>query len=638
MDVDIDALISGLVELRLFDNVLDQLCKDINLIILLPRFQVKSDRTVESIEISGNELKLSGQLSDLSAEKLFLDVDSVISFVRKNLPVSVVEPLAGLLMPALISKLISIWLTAAVPEDINGMADFEHTISLVQRFAEDLDSYGWPGKCELVEWMNSIPNLWLKKRQEASLNQLRKLLSQEIGSTETVERVEKQVLSQDDDVFASNGGDDWNAGWSDEEASPVKTSHPPNSTKAGDGEDEEDVSAWGLDGDEQENAQKDEVGSGDQEDDSEAWGWGDENEETQPRKYPPPVIPSPKASKGNGKHDIPERSEREITLKETYNISSLPKEVFETILRVVSDAASLETPEFANSLIATATTNLLSLPGLILAMYRASASTTYSRHSSGPMLLYNDSVWLSERLHHFSSHQTTPAGKSIQTITANNMDLGPHIQAIEGFGKHAYAKEMDSQRIILADLLDGAQGFVHCTEHPFNQECDIAIASTIDRLRELHKQWRGVLSHSALMQSLGSLLSTITNKIVVDVEDMSDISEPESQQLATYCSRIATLEELFFPTDQKGRPTAHNNEQQEPVPLTALYAPHWLKFQYLANILESSLIDIKYLWMERELGFEFDTEELVDLVVALFADSPHRRSAVAEIRSRRGVR
>ena len=66
--------------------------------------------------------------------------------------------------------------------------------------------------------------------------------------------------------------------------------------------------------------------------------------------------------------------------------------------------------------------------------------------------------------------------------------------------------------------------------------------------------------------------------------------------------------------------------------MTAVYVYNWLRFQYLANILESSLVDIKYLWTEGELSLEFTVDEVVDLIKALFADSHHRRSAISEIR------
>lgn len=104
--------------------------------------------------------------------------------------------------------------------------------------------------------------------------------------------------------------------------------------------------------------------------------------------------------------------------------------------------------------------------------------------------------------------------------------------------------EIDSQRTIIGDPLDGAQGFTNCTEHPFAEECDIAVNSVVDWPRDVYKQWKLVLSHSALLQSIGSLLSTVLNKVIIDVEDMSDILEVVSQRLTDFCNRIAALEDL----------------------------------------------------------------------------------------------
>ena len=658
--VDIQTLVVALTKLQLFESVLLPLCKDLETFIVAPRLQVEADGKVSSLEIDRDEIRVRGQSSDLSAEALFADMESIVVFLRTRLPSSVVEPLAQHLMPRLISKLVTTWLVSAVPEDLDGMKDFQDTLSLVQRFENSLDSYGWPGKRELADWTKSIPNMWLRKRQETSLIRVRELLFRGIGSIESVERVETQMLSRHDEVFASNsGGDDWNAGWSDDESSSPTKVKPTSASNAASGDDEEDVSAWGLDDEKEDETNQDDGGKSaigeaeaDADADADAWGWGDENEGEESEKAPVPLQSKKKTNQSNGHFKGPEHAEREVTLTEKYNITSLPKEILEMITQIVSDAEKLETSDLAESPIVSAAPNLLSLPGLILAMYRASASTGYISHPSGSMFLYNDSLWLAERLRQLAPPHTTRSGKHVQSRTGHNLNLEPHILALEAYGKRAYAKEMESQRTIIVDLLDGAQGFIHCTEHPFNQECDIAIASAVDRLRSLHQQWSAVLSHSALLQSLGSLLSTVTNKIVVDIEDMPDISEPESQQLTTYCHRIAALENVFLPlapppppppqpteaVHQSSNNNDNNKHEEAPLPLTALYAPHWLKFQYLATILESPLVDIKYLWTDGELGLEFDTDEVVDLIVALFADTPHRRGAIAEIRGRRGVR
>ena len=622
---DMATLVTTMGKVQLFDDTLQQLVKDLVSLIVQPRLQVQADGTVGTLNINDNELIVSGQSSDLSAQSLFSDLDAIINFLSSQLPPAVLQPLADLLMPYLISRLISIWLASAVPEDLYGVKHFQDTLSLVDQFGQKLDSCKWPGKRELGEWNKSIPNVWLRKRQEYSLDRVRQVLSQGFGSIEAVERVETEVISRYDEVFAGSGGDDWDAGWSDEEAaSPTKTARS-SGIAEGDGETEDNVSAWGLDD------EKEDLGNGNDPekpgshvDEADAWGWGDENDNAEPHKISQATKRILRPAKRNGMSDAPPQ-ERKVTLKETYNITSLPREILNIIAQVLSDAETLETSDYANSPIASAAPRLIFIPDLILAMYRAIALSSYSQNPSGTMFLYNDSLWLVERLQQLHSDRKTSAGKHIPPRAWHTMTLDTQLQALETFGKRAYTKEMESQRLIVTDLLDGSQGFRNCTEYPFNQDCDIAIASTVDSLRDLNKQWTGVLSHSALLQTLGSLLSTVAKKMINDIEDMSDISEPESQQLTSYCNRIATIEDLFPQTEEQ-------------TSQTAVYTAHWLKFRYLANILESSLVDIKYLWTEGELGLFYDTEELVDLVTALFAEGPHRRNAVAEIRQRRGTR
>jgi len=238
------------------------------------------------------------------------------------------------------------------------------------------------------------------------------------------------------------------------------------------------------------------------------------------------------------------------------------------------------------------------------------------------MLIYNDSRRLSEQLQAISNdkHERS-AGLALQASTTRKLDND--IQTLDRFAKRSYGAEMDSQRTILHDLMDGAQGFSNCTADPYAGECDNAVAMTIDRIREVFRQWQLVLSQSALLQSVGSLLSTMTSKFIMEIEDLSDIGEEESKRLRSYCTSISTLHDLFIQQSPDGHETRD---------MTGLYCPLWLKFQYLAEILDGSLADIKYLWTEGELSLEFQADEIVDLIEALFADSDYRRKAIADIR------
>ncbi|KAK0950975.1 ribosome biogenesis protein ytm1 [Friedmanniomyces endolithicus] len=190
---------------------------------------------------------------------------------------------------------------------------------------------------------------------------------------------------------------------------------------------------------------------------------------------------------------------------------------------------------------------------------------------------------------------------------------------------------MESQRTILRDLLDGAGGFGSVTETPFKQECESAVNQTVDRLWEVQKQWKGILSESALLQSLGSLLSTITSVVIAAVEDLGDIGEADSHQLRLLMDQVSTAKDIFV-RGGGGGGRGEGEVEAAGADMTFIYCPNWLKFQYLAEILESSLVDIRYLWNEGELSLEFEAEEVVELIEGLFADSEMRRRAILEIR------
>lgn len=268
----------------------------------------------------------------------------MIDFLRTRLPPTVVAPLSGMLMPNLISRMLSTWLSSAVPMELNGMQEFQGTIDLVLQFAEDLKSYQWPGTSDLMTWTKGVPRAWLEKRRETSLDSTRKLLTKGLGKIQTVERVETQVLSREDDVLAAGGGsDNWDAEWSDEEA---KESAKPTAEHGADNGEGEDVSAWGLDDDTyDQNIKEAPMHTDVANEDSDAWGWGDEANTVKSSEPLRPVPNGSRKSRTNGRPDAPPHVEREVTLKETYNITSLPSEVLEIITNIRSDAETLAKPE-----------------------------------------------------------------------------------------------------------------------------------------------------------------------------------------------------------------------------------------------------------------------------------------------------
>ncbi|KAI9841198.1 MAG: hypothetical protein M1837_000925 [Sclerophora amabilis] len=626
--VDVQHVVKGLDSLQMLKAKVDALYQCLDMLIIRPRLNVAADNTVAAISVKGDNIQIDGRQRDVSVENLFSDLILIFRYLSAHLPPSIAVPLSDILMPSLLSTLISSWLASSVPSSLQDMGQFQQILTLAGKFRDDVDSLGWTGASRLTEWIDDAPKVWLTERRENSLLSVRTILAKGFGTTRTVERAETQKISREEDMFTGNAGSDWDAAWSDEEHEGSTNGVSEHSQ-----DDEEDVSAWGLDDDSQHEGESESArrgnsnaDEGDNDDAEDAWGWGDEGSITSPTSTSPKKTKPPKQP--NSGHAREKADGREVTLKEMFTLTAIPESILELVQQIISDYESLSGPDFRTSPIAPAAPGLTALPTLLIAFYRASASLHYRNDPSGNMYLYNDSLWLSDQLRTLHDDQTT--GNPTQSSRGSKrFKLEADVKSLDLFGKRAYAKEMESQRIILSDLLDVAQGFTNCTVYPFADACETAICSTVDRIRAINSQWKGILSNSALLQSLGSLLSTVTNKIIVDVEDMGDISEPESQRLAHFCTELSKLEDLFVPSQGNG---ASQDNQQAAVPLTAVYVSTWLKFQYLASILESSLADIKYLWSEGELRLEFSAEELVDLIEALFADSDYRRKAIADIR------
>ena len=562
--------------------------------------------------IGGRRLDISSDPNDKNAHDVLRSMSTLVEFLNANLPVSVRQSVSTILAPSLISKLVEEWLTPCVPLQLADVLALQTLQEEVTKLAELWKAMNWPQYEDLEGWIDRAPRIWLAKRRVASLDAVRKVLATDRGATRNVERIERQTVSVGGDALAkSEVVEDWEADWGEDNSSS-------QSPRGGDEDPGTQVSVVDAEVRERE---RDDASNGAKEgadEEADDWAWDDESpDKTRQGRLPRQASSSQQKAidSVNGKAG----AEQELVLKETYTVTDIPDSILEIITKDIHDAEVVKGSDFLILHDVAPSTGLLTLPIFVLAMFRATAATYYvSSLSSSNMHLYNDCIYMAEKLRGWT---TPPELASIRT----------ECDALEKYAKGAYSREMEVQRIILADLLDGAQGFTSCTQFPFSTECETAISSVFDRIKAVHQEWTPVLSHSALLQSVGSLVSTVIDKIVKDIEDMEDISEPESRRLALFCGQISKLGDLFLPP---GGATAQLQDGVEVVPLTAVYVSNWLRFQYLANILESSLVDIKYLWTEGELSLEFSAEEVIDLIRALFAESSHRRTAIQEIRTK----
>jgi centromere/kinetochore protein ZW10 len=609
-EVTLSSLVAAAPALEVFERLVQKASRDVDRVLLKPLMSRDSSGRPGKITVADDRITCGRLEHDDHAATIFSDLKTIIKFLVDKLPGDICIPLSRSLMPSLTSRLDAYWLGPSIPLEMSQMSFFQTTLNEVQDFVQFLDEHKWENTVELHEWVSNAPRSWLTKRRETLLGDVRNLVFSGLKDNKTVERVETQMVSDTHDDKAGEKEDDWDTAWDEPEEETGNTAAQSSSALKPVEDDDDDTSAWDTDdlGDGKKTDGEDGEDGGE-----DAWGWGDEEGS---QKTSSPVLAKKELPKPNGGGTASKPTQQEMTFRETYTVTAIPDGILKTIQQVIADAEALAGPEYASSPVTPAAAGLYSLPTLALAIYRATAATAYNKLESGNMLIYNDASRLSDQLRAWQATQPP----------ASRLRLDNDAKSLDNTAKRAYGAEMESQRTILRDLLDGAQGFTNCTAEPFKSECIDAIDQTIHRLHEVHRQLRPVLAQSALRQSLGSLLSTTTAKIITDIEDLSDIGDADSRQLKALLDRITELKSLFAQEDPNTGETSD---------MTFIYCPNWLKFQYLAEILESSLADIKYLWKEGELSLEFDAEEVVDLIEALFADSDLRRKAVADIRRSR---
>lgn len=322
----------------------------------------------------------------------------------KKIPQDLINTMSSVLLPEILPKITKVWLDSAVPSSLEEMDRFQQVIAAAKQFHSTLKSLGFSNLGDLQEWADSAPRVWLSKRREAALDSVRTKLSEGLGTTKSVERAEKQLVSKsegkqlaanravaDDDDHGwdtawDDGGDEENKTAMDDDTKAAPTAAPTAAVAAAADEDD-GADAWGAWGDDdagepeekKETMESNEKDRQDDDDDAaDAWGaWGDDANEGHGEEGTETATKIAQPSK--------EPETRELTLKETYNITSMPQPVLDLIFAIVEDGAALTQDRYAGSPVAAAAAGLFSLPTLALAMFRAISPYYYAPRDGGNM-------------------------------------------------------------------------------------------------------------------------------------------------------------------------------------------------------------------------------------------------------------
>ncbi|KAI1818094.1 hypothetical protein GGS20DRAFT_529738 [Poronia punctata] len=606
-----DAVI-GLKAYKEVDQRMAVLWNELDQVLILPRTNAANEH-LPAIQVIDSALVLKGE-ADRTVPQLFQDLGTVLNYLAGRLPEELIYSLSNVMMPVLVSRIITDWLEPAVPASLSDIDGFQVVKDATRAFCDHLAKLKYSGFGDLQEWAQNVPRVWLSKCRETALDYIRTRLSQGLGAPREIERVETQTISQEEgQKFAQNGanaaaGDGWDSAWQDEQKPKTK------------GEDEDDgADAWGWGDDdptETKTAGATEAKKGvtvddplDEADVADAWGWGDDDI----------VADTVEDAAVANKEVQPSGSTHELTLRETYNISSMPEPVLALITSILEDGATLVGSN--GNPMAPAAPGLFSLPTLVLAMFRAVSPHYYSPDPNGNMFLYNDVTYLSERLSDIASNWKTREDLAPRAISMLRLDND--IKALQSFAARAYATEMATHRTILRDLLGGSQNLLQ-QDGLGSSELQSQVDNATTHVRSIASSWSKVLAKSAWSQAVGSLVDTIASKLIADVMDLAGIGQDDAYNIANLIAHVTELDDLFLPP----------GASKDTIPATAEYASNWLRLKYLSEVLQSNLQDVKFLWMESDLSLYFTVDEVVELIGLSFVDNARTREVVREIQSR----
>ncbi|KAF9045658.1 hypothetical protein BDZ89DRAFT_1099474 [Hymenopellis radicata] len=590
------------------------------------------------------------------------NVSTVLNFVSTYLFAALPSPqdvqFARSLQKPITQSVLDNFLIPSLPSSFDPLASYLELLKKAVKFEEEIVDgiLGREHKERLIaNWANGVDGHYERQRRLLILDAARDLIVSPSAKFDTFTvQVELQpepsvptVVPIQDDVPE---GDAWGF-----DESPAETS-----SKAVESKDTA-ADSWGFDDDAMDtdpSPKQNGNGNGKTETDpSDAWGWNDDEVSPSQDEVPwdddpwgdppaedekPPVITSPpKIANGLFKKDRkhlnghspsisspivsspsmsspsvpqkpPEKQDRRppnlAPPRESYLVSSQMKEILQMIENVLNEGTRLAASHIFSTSASPGTLISLTAPS-ILDLYRAMYPAVFGKELqtslNTPMMFSNNCLYLSSELDKIdpgvAKERLRDAQKRLQVL-----------------GESWYSDTIYRQRESLDKIIvDGAAGFTFTGDQDRYDECEAALSRALQDIRQAAARWRGVLTKSKYYAAIGAITEAVLSRVLDDITALPDIPEVESRRLSELCRILHALEGLFV-------------EDHEKPSFVVAYVPSWLKFSYLSELLEASMADFRYLFEEGAL-VDFEIDELVRLVRALFADTSLRTETINKL-------
>ncbi|KAI0697828.1 hypothetical protein C8T65DRAFT_614507 [Cerioporus squamosus] len=307
-----------------------------------------------------------------------------------------------------------------------------------------------------------------------------------------------------------------------------------------------------------------------------------------------------------------------IPTTETYVVSGRTKELLQLVQDVLREGAELVSSGILGGTPGSVITQAAPMAlELFRALVPVANATVLKQSAKEPMRFSNDCSYICQEL------KLVVGGLYGSKASARDkMEEG--LERLKVLADSWFEETIAREERLIDEILDNAKGFIDTTHQERYDECETAVNEVLQRIRRVAPQWKAVLTKSRYYDALGSIVEAALSRILADVLALEDITEVESHRLSELCHILNALEGLFV-------------EDPEQPSIVVSHVPSWLKFSYLSELLEASIADISYLFEEGAL-VDFEIEELVKLVKALFADTPLRTNTINKLQQGHPVR
>jgi protein transport protein DSL1/ZW10 len=346
----LDQIIEFLLHFDVLNNVMNSFQNDLESLFIDPLLRPPSFGPRSRMLIGDFGIRMERNQEDGSPLDVLYELEAMLRYLYQNLPLSISQSLLKALGPRISIFLVKYWLSPALPSELTYLNDFEQLLNRVAKLCDTLKGLGWHEQGELTSWINQVARHWLTRRRIDSLDQVRKILLSSTGSTKCVERVEKELVSNQSDVLlGADQSDDWNADWEEEDYEGRKDDSSIQVVGDNLTEEGQHVSTQGLDKEYKDAVKRaDDFGmSEDDEEAADAWGWGDEeNDQESAEMDHKSSLTEETLTMRDGHSTSRDHGPREITLTEHYIVTDIPDSVIDLIDKQISDSESLKLPEY----------------------------------------------------------------------------------------------------------------------------------------------------------------------------------------------------------------------------------------------------------------------------------------------------